>query len=243
MNTLTKIGIIGDFNEKFPPHKATNEALNHCAECLGVNLEIQWLPTKALENDVETVVSQFDGLWSAPGSPYNSMEGALNAIKFARENNVPFIGTCGGFQHVILEYARNVLDFKDAQHAEYDPYASNLFISALTCSLVGKILKIFVDRNSKAHVFYNKTEIEEHYYCNFGLNPDYQKLIDEGGLKVVGIDEQDEARIVEIPQNNFFIATLFVPQLSSSPEKPHQLIIEFLTHAKEFRSSIELNKA
>lgn len=237
MNTLTKIGIIGDFNGEFPPHKATNEALKHCADYLGIDLEIQWLPTESLENDVEAVLNKFDGLWCAPGSPYNSMEGALKAIKFARENNYPFIGTCGGFQHVILEYARNVLNFKDAQHAEYDPYASKLFISALTCSLVGKILKIFIDRNSKAHEFYNKVEIEEHYYCNFGLNPEYQKLIDEGGLKVVGTDEQGEARIVELPQKNFFIATLFVPQLNSSPEIPHRLIIEFLSHAKEFHSS------
>lgn len=234
MDTLIKIGIIGDFNGAFPPHKATNEALKHCAEHLDTNIDIQWLPTESLENDVESVISKFDGLWCAPGSPYNSMEGALNAIKFARENNYPFIGTCGGFQHVILEYARNVLNFKDAQHAEYDPYASKLFISALTCSLVGKKLKICIDKNSKTYRFYNKTEIEEHYYCNFGLNPEYQKLIDEGGLKVVGTDELNEARIVELHQNNFFVSTLFVPQLNSSHEIPHKLIIEFLKSAKEF---------
>lgn len=202
-----------------------------------IDIEIQWLPTKTLENDVESVISRFDGLWCAPGSPYNSMDGALNAIKFARENNYPFIGTCGGFQHVILEYARNILNFKDAQHAEYDPYASKLFISALTCSLVGKTLKILIDKNSKTYGFYNKTEIEEQYYCNFGLNPEYQKLIDEGGLKVVGADELNEARIVELSQKRFFISTLFVPQLNSSPETPHKLIIEFLKSAKEFHLS------
>ncbi len=195
------------------------------------------MPTESLENGVESVISNFDGLWCAPGSPYNSMDGALNAIKFARENDYPFIGTCGGFQHVILEYARNILNFKDAHHAEYDPYASKLFISALRCSLVGKKLKIFIGENSKTYIFYNKTEIEEHYYCNFGLNPEYQKLIDEGGLKVVGTDELNEARMVELPQNNFFVATLFVPQLNSSPEKPHKLIIEFLKSAKEFHLS------
>ncbi|MFL0195686.1 glutamine amidotransferase-related protein [Clostridium sp. WILCCON 0269] len=236
MNTLIKIGIIGDFNGESPTHKATNEVLKYCADYIDTDLEIQWLPTESLENDVEVVVNK-DGLWCAPGSPYNSMEGALNAIKFARENNYPFIGTCGGFQHVILEYARNVLNFKDAQHAEYDPYASKLFISALTCSLVGKILKIFIDKNSKTYGFYNKTEIEEHYYCNFGLNTEYEKLIDEGGLKVVGTDELHEARIVELPENNFFVATLFVPQLNSSPEIPHKLIIEFLRSAKEFHLS------
>lgn len=234
MNTLIKIGIIGDFNGEFPPHKATNESLKHCAEHLNIDLEIQWLPTESLENNVEAIVNKFDGLWCAPGSPYNSMKGALDTIKFARENNYPFIGTCGGFQHVILEYARNVLNFEDAQHAEYDPYASRLFISALTCSLIGKILRICINRNSKTYEFYNEIEVEEHYYCNFGLNPDYQKLIDESGLKVVGTDEHDEARILELAQNDFFIATLFVPQLNSSPEKPHKLITEFLRHAKKF---------
>jgi len=234
VSSSIKIGIIGDYDKERLSHKATNEALHHCADYLGINLELQWLPTESLERDVDRNISKFDGLWCAPGSPYKSMIGALNAIKFARENNYPFIGTCGGFQHTVIEYAQNKLGLKDGQHAEFDLYASYLFITALSCSLVGETRKILIDKNSRVCKIYNKTEVEERYNCNFGLNPDYQKLIDESGFKVVGKDEKGEARILELPQNKFFIATLFQPQLSSLPTNPHKLIVAYLSCAKEF---------
>ncbi|GMA97952.1 glutamine amidotransferase [Pelosinus sp. IPA-1] len=234
MSSSIKIGIIGDLDLKRPSHQATNEALNHCADFLGINLELQWLPTESLEEDADKSLSEFDGLWCAPGSPYKSMKGALKAIRFARVKDYPFIGTCGGFQHAVIEYAQNELGLNDAQHAEYDPSASNFFITALSCSLVGETRKIFINKNSMVYNIYIKTEIEERYNCNFGLNPSYQKLIDESGFKVVGTDEQGEARILELLQKKFFIATLFQPQLSSLPTNPHKLIVEYLNCAKEF---------
>jgi len=237
VDDLIKIGIIGDFDLERPSHKATNEALKHCANYLEINLELQWLSTESLERDVDKSIRKFDGLWCAPGSPYKSMNGALNAIQFARENNYPFIGTCAGFQHTVIEYAQNKLGLKDVKHAEYDPYDSNLFISALSCSLVGETQKIFIDKNSKIYQFYNKSEVEERYNCNFGLNPHYQKMIDESGFRVVGTDDKGEARILELPQNKFFIATLFVPQQNSLPTIPHKLIVAYLTCSKEFHLS------
>jgi CTP synthase (UTP-ammonia lyase) len=228
------IGIIGDYDMGRLSHKATNEALNHSADYLGINLELQWLPTESLEIDVNKSISKFDGLWCAPGSPYKSMRGAINAIQFARENNYPFIGTCGGFQHAVIEYAQNKLGIQNVQHEECDPHASNIFITALSCSLIGETRKILISKNSKVYKIYNKTEVEERYNCNFGLNPDYQKLLDESGFKVAGTDENGEARILELNENNFFIATLFQPQLSSLPSSPHKLIVAYLTFAKEF---------
>jgi len=229
-----KIGIIGDYDSQRPSHKATNEALNHCADYLGINLEIQWLPTESLEGDVDASISEFHGLWCAPGSPYKSMRGALNAIRFARENNYPFIGTCGGFQHTVIEYAQNKLGIKDEAKAESDLYTSNLFITALSCSLVGETRKILIKKNSKVYKIYNKAEVEERHNCNFGINPEHQKLLDESGFKIVGTDETGEARILELPENKFFVATLFQPQLSSLPANPHKLILDYLTCAKEF---------
>lgn len=99
MDHSVKIGIIGDFNSEYAAHRATNAALTHCAAAFGMNLIIQWLPTEGFDHGTDGILKSFDGLWCAPGSPYNSMTGALNAIRYARENNVPFIGTCGGFQH------------------------------------------------------------------------------------------------------------------------------------------------
>jgi CTP synthase (UTP-ammonia lyase) len=228
VSSSIKIGIIGDYDLERPSHKATNEALNHCADYLGINLELQWLPTESLEKDADKNISKFDGLWCVPGV-YKSMKGALNAIQFAREKDYPFIGTCAGFQHTVIEYARNKLGLNDAQHAEHNPDAPNLIITALSCSLVGETRKIFINKNSRIYKFYNKTEVEERFSCNFGINPNYRKLIDESCFKVVGTDEKGEARILELPENEFFIATLFQPQLSSLPTNPHKLILAYLT--------------
>ena len=94
MSQLLRIGIIGDLDPSRPSHRATNEALAHAAGALSVTLEICWLPTPSLEQESgESALRQYDALWCAPGSPYKSMEGALRAIRFAREQGWPFLGT------------------------------------------------------------------------------------------------------------------------------------------------------
>src|SRR3954471_9040917 len=125
-----RVGTIGDYNPEYALHIATQDALRHAG------LEPEWLAT-----EIDHDYSGYDGLFCSPGSPYKSLEGALAGIRYARENGTPFIGTCGGFQHMILEYARNVMGFTEASHAESDPYASCLFITPLSCSLVGKTME------------------------------------------------------------------------------------------------------
>ncbi len=156
----TTIAIIGDYDPAFAPHQATDAALAHAAGALGFDIASTWLPTASLDapHAFESLAS-FSGLWVAPGSPYQSMQGPLRAIRFARENGVPLLGTCGGFQHIILEYARHVLGFADATHAEYDPYASNLFISRLACSLVGRALEISIQSGSLVARIYGTTAV------------------------------------------------------------------------------------
>jgi CTP synthase (UTP-ammonia lyase) len=221
------LAIIGDFNADFKPHPATNEALSDVAKALDLALDMRWLPTRSLVERNDSL-QDFDGFLIAPGSPYESMKGALNAIEFGRTAPRPVLGTCGGFQHIVIEYARNVLNLEDAEHAEYDPYASNLVISKLECSLAGQFLTIEIKEDSKVFKIYQKRSIKEHYYCNFGLNPEYQEILDKGGLRVVGMDQNNEARILELPYHPFFVATLFVPQLNSSYADPHPLLVAFL---------------
>lgn len=235
MTDQVRIGIIGDYNPTFHPHQATNAAISHAAHQLHVSAQVEWLPTPQLVHDTGTKLRIFDALWCAPGSPYQSMDGALQGIRFAREEGWPFIGTCGGFQHVIIEYARHVLGFTDAAHAESDPDASTLFVSKLACSLLGKTMRVHIDPASRAYTMYRRTVVEEQYYCQFGLNPQYQATIHDGGLRVVGIDDDQEARIVELPEHPFFMGTLFVPPLTSTPEQPHPLILAYLQAAVECR--------
>ncbi|MET0559468.1 MAG: CTP synthase [Solirubrobacterales bacterium] len=231
MKRTISVGVIGDLDPDFPPHAATNAALAHAAAALGISVEVRWHATESLlDADLEAVLVE-DGLWCAPGSPYRSLDGALRGVRFAREQEVSLLGTCGGFQHVVIEYARNVLGFADAQHAEYDPYASNLFVSELACSLAGKTMSVELTAGSLAARSYGATEARERYYCDFGLNPDHQRQLDEGGLRVVGVDQDGEARVLELPGHRFYVATLFVPQMTSSPGSPHPLIAAYLRAA------------
>ncbi len=225
------VGIIGDYNADYPPHPATNAALAHAAEALQFQIQVSWLPTESLTKDGTKALTAYDALWCAPSSPYRHLVGALRGIQFARERGVPFLGTCGGCQHAILEYARNVLGFEDAAHAEYDPYASRLFVTPLSCSLVGLAMNVKLNPMSHVARIYGRTEVTEQYYCNFGLNPAYQKLLHECGLRVVGQDEQGEARVLELAEHRFFVATLFVPQFSSHMGQPHPLITAYLQAA------------
>lgn len=233
------IGILGDYQAERHSHKATMASLNHCANYLGFELSISWLPTASLEVMTDDLLRQFDGLWCAPGE-YCSMDGALNAIQYAREHNIPFIGTCQGFQHMVIEYSRNKLGLKDAQHIELHPDAPNLVITGLSCSFIGETRKVIINKDSKMFSYYNKEETMECFTCNFGINPKYKNTIDESGFKIVGTDETGEARILELSQNDFFVATLFQPQLKSTPDHPHQLIRALLTHAAQFHKRVRL---
>ena len=125
----------------------------------------------------------------------------------------------------------------DATHAEYDPSASRLFITPLSCSLVGTTMAVHLQPGSRAAVAYGATQVHERYYCNFGLNPSHEDELVAGGLVVSGRDADGEARIVELPDHEFFLATLFVPQTLSRPEDPHPLIGAFLAAVQE-RSGI-----
>jgi len=221
-----RIGVIGDFNPGNPTHVATNTAVQHSARGHSVEAQVDWLATNE-EHDF----ARFHGLWCSPGSPYRSLDGVLHAIRWARLNRVPFLGTCAGFQHVVLEFARNVMHISDAQSVEYDPHAAVPFVRPLSCSLVGKVLPIELKSGSLAASLYGASRIEENYYCNFGLNPDYHLELEAAGMTISGWDDDGEARIVELSSHPFFLGTLFVPQAKSTAERPHPVISGFIAMA------------
>jgi len=195
-------------------------------------MDLRWVPTDEIAARGPAAVEGFDGLWIAPGSPYRSLDGALEAIGVARRNDIPLLGTCGGFQHVVIEYAREVLGLADAGHAEYDPSAPRLFVTPLSCSLVGTTMTVELEPGSRAALAYGATHATERYYCNFGLNPAHEGELIAGGLAVTGRDADGEARVVELPHHQFFVGTLFVPQTSSTPAAPHPLIGAFIAAAQ-----------
>lgn len=232
---MTSIGIIGEHDPRNETHRATDEALGHAAAALGAAAEATWVSTADVPTgdlaSAGAALDRFDGLLIAPGSPYRSLDGALRAVEHARNTDVPLLGTCGGLQHVIIEFARNVLGVADAQHAEYDPYASTLFVTPLSCSLVGQALAVDIRAGTRAAGAYGSARVTERYYCNFGLNPAHVGDLVAGGLRVSGLDDRGEVRIVELPDRRFFLATLFVPQARSTPAEPHPLVTAFVAAA------------
>src|SRR3990172_1826464 len=161
MKKTVKVGLIGDYNSSVRAHIAIPNACALAAHELNIHCSYEWIGTEMLEANVEDKLSLLEGLWCVPASPYKSMEGALNGIYYARENLIPFLGTCGGFQHTVIEYVRNVLGKKDADHAESNPDADFQLISPLSCSMVGTNGKIFFAHGSRICEIYNSSETTE----------------------------------------------------------------------------------
>ncbi len=126
-----RIALVGDYSPDIVAHQAIPLAIDDAAAVLELVADYDWLTTSDISSGEDLV--GYDAIWVVPGSPYQHPEGALTAIRYARENSIPFLGTCGGFQHAILEYARNVLGWRDAAHAETET-SGRMVIAPLTCS-------------------------------------------------------------------------------------------------------------
>ncbi len=222
---MKPVAILGEYSAAFEPHAATGRAIAHANAVLGLSVGAEWIATDTIDG---ALFDTHGGIWVAPGSPYRDMAKTLEAIRYAREHGVPCFGTCGGMQHLIIEYARHVLGFRDAQHAEYDPYASDLFIPELTCSLAGREMDLRLAPGSQVAAIYGATAVTERYHCNFGVHPDRVAALASGPLRIVGADAEGEVRVVELPGHRFFIGTLYVPQAQSTASRPHPLVCAFL---------------
>lgn len=234
---MIRAGLIGDYNPDVKAHRAIPEALRLAAGELGRTVEFDWIPTPDLQRDHERKLDRYQALWTVPASPYASMEGALNGIRFARERKVPFLGTCGGFQHMLLEYARNALGLAEADHAELNPAASLLLVTPLTCSVSEQTLVFKLVPGSKAAEAYGTGEVQEQYgTCNYGLNLEYAPLFERTELRVAGVDTDGEIRIMEHRDHPFYVGTLFQPERSAFRGRVHPLIRAYLEAASAVSS-------
>ncbi len=225
------IGIVGDRNPDLLPHRATEAAFTHVPD----PLPFEWVPTETIPQGGEAVayrLSRYGALLITPGSPYRSTEGALAAIRHARERGVPLLGTCGGFQHVVLEFARNVLGIADAEHEETSPGSPRLVVTALSCSLVGQSHPILLTPGSRIASLCRTERPVEPFFCNYGLNAAYRPALEGKGLSVTGFDERGEPRVLELAGHPFFFATLYVPQARSRPGEPHPLVEALVAAAR-----------
>ena len=177
MADVVRIALVGDFDQTVTAHRAIPEAAAACRPRVWVWKWLpEWVHTTTIGSTADEV-AEHAGIWCVPASPYASMAAALAAIRFARESQRPFLGTCGGFQHAVLEYIRNALGHAAADHTETAPDAAMPIIARLSCSLVEKAGGVFFREGSRLQSIYGGNSAEEEYRCNYGVNPEYAELL------------------------------------------------------------------
>ena len=233
--TTLRIGLIGDFDPDITAHQAIPLALQLASNITATQLQIDWLATESLTDTAS--LHRFDGLWCTPGSPYRNTANALRAIQYAREHDLPFLGTCGGFQHALLEYAIHVLGWRDAEHAETAPDAQRAIISPLTCALVEASQTLTLTPNSRLARIYNTLTATETYRCRYGLNQQYQSALIQPPIIASAHDANGEVRAIELNNHSFFIATLFQPERGALPGNAVPLANALVNACAQFHQS------
>jgi CTP synthase (UTP-ammonia lyase) len=229
-----QIALVGDYDAGVLAHRAIPEALNRAAAAQPASMQLRfdWKHTSLIGQ-----LNGYHGVWCVPASPYADEAAALGAIRWARENNVPFLGTCGGFQHAILEFARNVLGLSHAGHAETAGDSACLVISRLSCSLVEVEQPVFATPGTRLAELYGTKAIQVGYRCNFGLNPKFEQDLERAGMRVAARDIAGEPRAFELTGHPFFVGTLFQPErLALKGENP-PIVNAFVNAAVAFARS------
>ncbi|WP_253779119.1 CTP synthase C-terminal region-related (seleno)protein [Goodfellowiella coeruleoviolacea] len=227
-----RVALVGDRS----PHVRSHTRIPGLVEALrtrdGLALDTYWVGT---DDVADTRVEDFDGVWVLPGSPYRSEAGALSAIRTARERGIPLLGTCGGFQHALLEYARHVCGIATASHAEVAPDAAQQLVVPLSCSLLGHEGVVLVEPGSMVERILGAQRSVERYHCAYGPNAAYADVLRAHGLRFTGHDDDGAIRVAELPGHPFYLITLFQPELAGDSGQCHPIVRAFaaaaVTHA------------
>lgn len=206
--TSYEIVLLGDQDASILAHQAIPQALALTATALGVTLRPRWLPTV----EADGALAGCAGLWCVPGSPYRNRDGVLATIRTAREQQIPFLGTCGGLQYALLEYAHSVLGWADAAHAEEDPLASRALLAPLSCARVEFYNEILVAPDSRLMAVGGSQRAQATYRCRFGVNPDYLPALLAAGWRVLAWDEEEVPVAFELASQPCHFGTLYQPE-------------------------------
>ena len=237
----TRIALVGDFQPDVIAHQGIERSMA-LARTSVPGLDWEWIHTGSIGADCSARLGGFNGIWLVPASPYANERGALAAVTVARSEQVPFLGTCGGFQHAVIEFAREVLGQSQAGHAETEPDSRLPIIAALRCSLVEARGTVHLTSGSRLAEIYDAESAEEGYHCSYGLNPEYETLLLSGGMRIAARDDVGEVRALELPDHPCFIATLFQPERRALAGQLHPVVRAFLQAAESGSRNLETSK-
>ena len=246
------IGIVGKYVEYEDSYKSLKEALVHGALAHNLKLRVTWIEAEGLETrdepdgdtpgrpnrDYEAQLFSFDGILVPGGFGKRGIEGMLNAIRYARENNVPYFGICLGMQTACIEYARNVAGLAQANSGEFDPATPHRIIYKLReltgVEEMGGTMRLGawackLEPGSLAAQAYRTTEISERHRHRYEFNREYEPILTGAGLRLTGTTpDSTYVEIVEVPTHPFFLACQFHPEFKSKPLEPHPLFRDFI---------------
>jgi CTP synthase len=253
------IAIVGKYVEYEDSYKSLKEALTHGALASNLKLEVKWIEAEKLESEhpgdrsYESKLAGFDGILVPGGFGKRGIEGMLNAIRYAREKQVPYFGICLGMQCACVEYARNVCGLKDANSTEFDPASPHRIIYKLRELLgveeMGGTMRLgawtcILQEDSLAARAYGATEISERHRHRYEFNREYETKLTGAGLRISGATpDATYVEIVELPGHPYFLGCQFHPEFKSKPLEPHPLFREFIAASyrnRQGRLAIEL---
>lgn len=241
LNKSVSIALVGKYVEFHDAYLSVKEALKAAGFEFGTNVEIKWVQAKDLTSDnVEQVLGNVQGILVPGGFGKKGIEGKIVAIKYARENNIPFLGICLGMQLACVEFARNILKIPDASSSEWETQSNNYVIDIIdniSKEKLGGTLRLGnynceLKVGSLAHRLYKESAIIERHRHRYEFNNLYRDKFEKKGFVFSGINSKDElVEIIEYPKNDYFIATQFHPEFTSRPTKPHSLFVGFVEHS------------
>jgi len=246
------IAIVGKYVEYEDSYKSLKEALAHGALAHNLKLNVTWIEAEGLEGkdpadrSYESQLEGYDGILVPGGFGKRGIAGMLNAIRYAREQRVPYFGICLGMQTACIEYARNVCGLKDADSSEFDPSTPHRIIYKLRelkgIDELGGTMRLGawackLEEGSIAHKAYGETEISERHRHRYEFNSEYEALLTGAGLRITGsTPDGTYVEIVEIPGHPYFLGCQFHPEFKSKPLEPHPLFSAFIFASYENRS-------
>jgi CTP synthase (UTP-ammonia lyase) len=211
------------------PAQFTHQEIDAAMRLAPTGVEIRWVPTTSGAR-----IDAFDGLWVLPGTPYRDDDAVYAAIRFAREEGMPVLGTCGGFQYMAVEFARNVAGIAGAGHAEADPEGDAIVVAQLACSLVGEERTVTAVPGTRAAALCGTEPFTGFHWCRYGLAGAYADRLAAAGLVIGAHAEDAGVEAFELPEHPFYLATLFQPQVGSSTRsQPHPVLAGLIEASRD----------
>jgi CTP synthase len=241
-NKEVEIAVVGKYISLRDSYKSIYEALAHGAIAGNVNLKIRMLESEEITPDnVEQKLAGVQGVLVPGGFGIRGVEGKICAIRYARENKIPFFGICLGMQCAVIEFLRNVCGLQDANSTEVEPGAADPVISLLDeqrgITDMGGTMRLgaypctLTEGTISAGV-YRKSDISERHRHRYEFNPHYRELIEKNGVVIAGKSPDGAlVEMIELPEHPWFVACQFHPEFKSTPVKPHPLFASFVAAA------------